>query len=863
MKKTSAIVCLIVSIVTAVIITVGYFLIINSVIEENGKKNINEITAQTSTYINAYTKNNYDEVTNYITSYSLEANETSLDTLYSRFNKDGFYGFGYYDSSTGSYTLKTSSEETTTNTFRQDKINIGDRVYQQKISILDSTNIFVSPRTEETIIFYNFASESNSHLFAIESFNTFKEVLVNGLGKDYNPSYLIMTKNSYIVANTFDDTMTYYSGFFETYSDINSLNSYIDSCVNKTGLVTIKGNKYLISHASLLDNTYSNDSLSIYALVSDNYISNYYRAVRYTTYIYGGCMILVAILFTVSLLSVYNVMKKKNSKLTADFKDDIHYVLVLNKNAKVISMNKKFSSLGVRSSYLGGFEILELNGNANLIDKLLNDYPSLTMKVNDKLGVTKNIKFTILKLGRGYQLVGEELQDEVNVVSTIISNSKQEESQQEAYIDDIYGIYNIKCLIHTLNDYLQDSSLDTTNKYLVYVGNKKEEELSRLYGEKILSLINIEILNKLKLLLGKDAKIFNIKDNNFAFIYTFKDNYHDMTKTFTKFDNEMKKPTKILSQEMDLQVIFGLYPLSLIRGDHTNPLSIIDKVRLACDNAKNVKDRSYKIYDEGLAEIYSKDIRIADDIKNGLAKGEFETVFQPNYSLKDDKVNGFECLIRWNNPKYKYESPLTYITVAEKTGLINDIGLFTLKESFKLMKELNDPYLHVSVNVSPAQLAQRGFTQKLLNMYKEYGVPYSAVCVEITETYLIDSMEEVNSKLEYLRSFGVKVYLDDFGMGFSSLKYLGELPVDVIKLDKEFIDGIKTNKSYRSIVTNIINIANDLGLQVVAEGVEDDYEIQFLEARNCTNIQGYYFSKPVNRENAKKALSIKRKKEVK
>jgi EAL domain-containing protein (putative c-di-GMP-specific phosphodiesterase class I)/effector-binding domain-containing protein len=861
MKKTSAIVCLIVSIVATVILTVGYFLIINSVIEENGKKNINEITLQTSTYVNAYTKNNYDEVSKYISDYSLTADDTTLDNLYNRFNKTGLYGFGYYDATNNSYTLKTSTD-VKSSTF-SNTIKLDDRIYNQKISILDSKNIFTNPSVDETIVFYNFTSSNSSiHLFAIESFNTFKDVLYNGLGKDYNPSYLIMTENAYIVANTFDSTMTYYSGFFDTYSDINSLNSYIDSCVNKTGLVTINGNKYLISHASLLDKNYSSDSLSIYTLISDNYISNYYRSVRYITYIYGGCMIAVGVLFIVSLLSTYNVMKKKNSKLTADFKDDIHYVLVLNKKAKVISMNKKFSSLGVRSSYLGGFDILELNGNANLIDKLLTEYPSLTMKVNDKTGMTKNIKFTILKLSRGYQLIGEEIGDDVNVVSSI-TNTTQNEDSPEVYVDDIYGIYNVKCLIHTLNDYLQDTSLETQNKYLIYVGNKKQEELSRLYGEKILSLINIEILNKLKSLLGKDAKIFNIKDNNFAFIYTFKDNYHDLNKTFTKFDTEMKKPTKILSQEMDLQVIFGLYPLSLIRGEHTTPINIIDKVRLACDNAKNVKDRSYKIYDEGLAEIYSKDIRVADDIKNGLQKGEFQAVFQPNYSLKEDKVNGFECLIRWNNPKYKYESPLTYVTVAEKTGLINDIGIFTLQESFKLMKELNDPSLHVSVNVSPAQLAQRGFTQKLLNMYKEYGVPYSSICVEITETYLIDSMEEVNSKLEYLRSFGVKVYLDDFGMGFSSLKYLGELPVDVIKLDKEFIDGIKTNKSYRSIITNIINIANDLGLQVVAEGVEDEQEIEFLENRNCSNIQGYYFSKPVSKENARKALSIKRKKEVK
>ncbi len=859
MKKTSAIICLIISIISSVIVTVGYFLIVNSIIETNSKKNINEITLHTATYVKSVTKSNYDEMSQYIVNYSLEGNATSLTSLYTKFNKDGIYGFGYFNEDTNEFTLLTSSN-TEVGSFKTDKINIKDRVFSQKLSIIDSSYIFDSPVVNETTIFYNFSLEgSKIHLFALESFSSYETVLTSSLGSTYSPSYLILTKNSYIVSNTFDKSITYYSSLFGNYENVNSLNSYIDSCQNKVGLLTIKDNNYLVSHASLLDTNYSSDSLFIYALISDTYISSYYRAIRYVTYIYGACIIALMTLFSVSLLSTYNIIKKKNSKLVADFKDDLHYVLVVNKKARVISMNKKFSSLGVRSSYLGGFEILELNGNANLTTKLLNEYPSLTMKVNDKQGETKNIKFTILKLFNGYQLVGEETSSEVTLVSNVNLN---EELNSETYKDDTYGISNIKCLIHKLNDYLLDSTLDTKNKYLIFVGNKNKDELSKLYGEKILSLINIQILNKLKGLLGEN-EIYNIKDENFAFIYEFKDSYHDLNKFFSRLDTEMKKPTKVLYQEMDLQVIYGLYPLNQIRGDHLTPLNIIDKVRLACDNAKNVKDRSYKIYDEGLEEIYSKDIRVADDIKHGLENNEFEAVFQPNYSLKDDKVNGFECLIRWNNPKYKYESPLTYITVAEKTGLINDIGLFTLRESFKLMKELNDPYLHVSVNVSPAQLAQRGFIQKLVNMYKEYDVPYSSICVEITETYLIESMTDVISKLEYLRSFGIKIYLDDFGMGFSSLKYLGELPVDVIKLDKEFIDGIKGDKSYRSIITNIINIANDLSLQVVAEGVEDEYQIEFLETRHCTNIQGYYFSKPVSKENAKKALSIKRKKEVK
>ena len=121
-------------------------------------------------------------------------------------------------------------------------------------------------------------------------------------------------------------------------------------------------------------------------------------------------------------------------------------------------------------------------------------------------------------------------------------------------------------------------------------------------------------------------------------------------------------------------------------------------------------------------------------------------------------------------------------------------------------------------------------------------------------------MNEVIEKLKYLRSFGIKVYLDDFGTGYSSLLYLAELPVDVIKIDKAFITPLKTSKSSRTIVSELIQIATELNMEVVAEGVEDDYQVNFLEKKKCMNIQGYYFSKPVPKEQVKDTLDIKRKK---
>ena len=174
------------------------------------------------------------------------------------------------------------------------------------------------------------------------------------------------------------------------------------------------------------------------------------------------------------------------------------------------------------------------------------------------------------------------------------------------------------------------------------------------------------------------------------------------------------------------------------------------------------------------------------------------------------------------------------------------------------MKKLSRPDVRVSVNVSPAQMLQPGFTNSFVKLYEEYGVSYDQVAIEITETFLIESMSEVIDTLTYIRSFGIKVYLDDFGTGYSSLQYLAELPIDVLKIDIGFTRQIKTNKGIRTIISHIIGIANELNLSVVAEGVEDDDQLKFLEQKHCKYIQGYYFSKPVPYDKVEEALEIKR-----
>ena len=279
----------------------------------------------------------------------------------------------------------------------------------------------------------------------------------------------------------------------------------------------------------------------------------------------------------------------------------------------------------------------------------------------------------------------------------------------------------------------------------------------------------------------------------------------------------------------------------------------------AYDKAITLKDRNYYLYDKGAQQVVEKELQISKDIETAIEKNEFVTYFQPIYSLKNNRVNGFECLLRWDNDKYRYESPFEYIKIAERVGFIHNIGFITFEESFKLLKELNDPSLHISVNVSPAQFQQIGFSQMFLELFKKYELNYDQVAIEITETFLIESMQDIIDKLNQLRGYGIKVYLDDFGTGYSSLLYLAELPIDVIKIDKEFTSQITTSKQVRGIISHVIGIADELGIEIVAEGVENEKQIQFLEKQGCDYLQGYYFSKPIPKAQVRDALKIVRK----
>jgi EAL domain-containing protein (putative c-di-GMP-specific phosphodiesterase class I) len=271
----------------------------------------------------------------------------------------------------------------------------------------------------------------------------------------------------------------------------------------------------------------------------------------------------------------------------------------------------------------------------------------------------------------------------------------------------------------------------------------------------------------------------------------------------------------------------------------------LTKTNIALARAASQVATSIVKYDSNL-EVYVKyHEEMERDMNYALEHDEFVMYYQPQYSLKRKKIEGFESLIRWDNDKYRKVSPQEYIELAEKNGDIVEIGRLINRQVFRAAKSFEPYGVHLSINVSPAQLMQSGFVDELLTEFKKNALKPGAICVEITETFLMENYQLIISKLNILKANGFSLHLDDFGTGYSSMLYLKELPIDTIKTDKEFIKNLASDDASRVIEAEIIKMAKSLHLQVISEGVETPIQVEYLEKFGADYIQGYIVSKAV------------------
>lgn len=231
-------------------------------------------------------------------------------------------------------------------------------------------------------------------------------------------------------------------------------------------------------------------------------------------------------------------------------------------------------------------------------------------------------------------------------------------------------------------------------------------------------------------------------------------------------------------------------------------------------------------------------------LKEAVFDHNFILYYQPQYYAGNQKLRGMEALIRWKDGDGKMISPAKFIPIAEKNGTIIPIGNWVLEQSIRTFSEWRNRYgvpFVLSVNISALQYQKEDFVDSLLNIIRKYDASPEEIELEITESILIDDFQAVTEKMQLLKEYGIRISLDDFGTGFSSLSYLKKLPINTLKIDKSFTDTLLTDSATRIITESIVSMVKSLGFESIAEGVEEEQQYKYLRAIGCDIIQGYLF----------------------
>ena len=283
--------------------------------------------------------------------------------------------------------------------------------------------------------------------------------------------------------------------------------------------------------------------------------------------------------------------------------------------------------------------------------------------------------------------------------------------------------------------------------------------------------------------------------------------------------------------------------------DGTSAEELISRADQAMYQAKADGKKTFRFFTQEMNDRMMQRLQTESELNTALNEEQFELFFQPQISIPDNRFIGVEALIRWHHPDRGLVAPNDFIPIAEECGLIDPIGDWVMKTAINTVKkwhESTSTEFDMSFNLSPKQFRDKDLAKRLDELIKESGVPANNIVVEITEGHLIGETDTNFKLLESLKSLGVKIAIDDFGTGYSSLAYLRTLPVDIIKIDRSFIQDSAVDSASAHIVSAIIELAHALKLKVIAEGIEELSQLQLLRSEGCDEGQGYYIGRPLD-----------------
>lgn len=420
----------------------------------------------------------------------------------------------------------------------------------------------------------------------------------------------------------------------------------------------------------------------------------------------------------------------------------------------------------------------------------------------------------------------------------------EEKIKYLAYYDRLTGLPNIHFLKENIIDRI-NSGQNEMKFCLISLDIDNFRNINDTFGHTFGDEVLVKVSEKLKQLFSKEALVSKTGEDEFIIMKDNLIHHKEAIKIAKDILNFFETPVEIDKHEIYISMSIGIvmYP-----DNGTNAETLIRNVDSSMYMAKENGKGTFKLFEDDIYDNIAERTKLELDLRRAVKNKEFIVYYQPQMNLNSKVITGFEALIRWNHPKRGLISPMEFIPLAERTGLIVPIGKWVLENACrqnKIWMDKTKKKIKMSVNVSVIQIQQRDFIDNVKSILEKTEMEPQLLDIEITESTLMDYIENNIKKLKELKKIGVTISLDDFGTGYSSLSYLKRLPIDTLKIDKSFVDDIKKDSDEDSITGEIIQLAHKMELDVVAEGVEIKEQAGFLQEQKCDKIQGYILSKPV------------------
>lgn len=445
-------------------------------------------------------------------------------------------------------------------------------------------------------------------------------------------------------------------------------------------------------------------------------------------------------------------------------------------------------------------------------------------------------------VGNAYRIAGSQ---------TDITERKQTEEQlvYDAFHDALTGLPNRNLLQDRLEMVVEHAKRYPQSKYAVlFLDLDRFKYINDRFGHLIGDKLLLAFAQRLRYAIRSSDTVARFGGDEFVVLLEDISDVDHVSEVTTRIQENMARPFDIDRQEVRITCSIGII---LIDDAYENGGEVLRDADIAMYSAKEKGRGQFIVFTPNMRSSVLERMRIETELVHAFEAREFTLHYQPIIALKEGRLTGFEALLRWNHAEIGMIPPITFIPIAEETRLIIPMGIWILREACQQLRKWQDRYpstpsLTMSVNISSVQFEHPDFIRQVEGILDETGVSPSDLILEITERVIIDDDQKAGQIVTNLKDLGVRVHIDDFGTGYSALGYLQRFPIDHIKMDRSFVNKINGDDENVEIIKAVLNLARDLKIGVIAEGIETENQLRILQRLDCAFGQGYLLSRPVD-----------------